>query len=90
MFSGIVEKIGRIVEFKDNILVIQEEKLSKELNICESIAINGICLTVISKNKDQIIYSVNDNIVFLLYKALHKPSIFLLNKIEQYSSSNIS
>ena len=52
MFSGIVEKIGRIVEFKDNILVIQEEKLSKELNISESIAINGICLTVISKNKE--------------------------------------
>ena len=52
MFSGIVEKIGRIVEFKDNILVIEEEKLSKELNISESIAINGICLTVININKE--------------------------------------
>ena len=58
MFSGIVEKIGRIVEFKDNILVIEEEKLSKELNISESIAINGICLTVIYINKET--FSVED------------------------------
>lgn len=52
MFSGIVEKLGSILEFKDNILTIQEKTLSKELNISESIAINGICLTVIHKNND--------------------------------------
>jgi len=52
MFSGIVEKIGTISEFKENILTIKEETLSKELNISESIAINGICLTVIDKNKE--------------------------------------
>ena len=52
MFSGIVEKTGKIIEFKDNILIIQEEQLSQELNISESIAINGICLTVINTNKD--------------------------------------
>ena len=52
MFSGIVEKLGSILEFKDNILTIQEQTLSKELNISESIAINGICLTVIHKNND--------------------------------------
>ena len=52
MFSGIVEKLGSILEFNDNILTIQEKTLSKELNISESIAINGICLTVIHKNND--------------------------------------
>ena len=32
MFSGIVEKLGSILEFNDNILTIQEKTLSKELN----------------------------------------------------------
>lgn len=49
MFSGIVEKTGTILDFNKDILTIKESSLSKELEISESIAINGICLTVIKK-----------------------------------------
>ena len=49
MFSGIVEKMGTILDFNKDILTIKESELSKELEISESIAINGICLTVIKK-----------------------------------------
>lgn len=49
MFSGIVEKTGTILDFNKDILTIKESELSKELEISESIAINGICLTVIKK-----------------------------------------
>jgi len=52
MFSGIVEQIGKIISFENNILLIEEPNLSKELNISESIAINGICLTVINKDNN--------------------------------------
>tara|TARA_A100001037_G_scaffold286769_1_gene295499 strand:+ start:3514 stop:4095 length:582 start_codon:yes stop_codon:yes gene_type:complete len=52
MFSGIVEQVGKIISFENNILLIEEPNLSKELNISESIAINGICLTVINKHNN--------------------------------------
>ena len=52
MFSGIVEQVGKIISFENNILLIEEPNLSKELNISESIAINGICLTVINKDNN--------------------------------------
>ena len=52
MFSGIVEQVGKIISFDNNILLIEEPNLSKELNISESIAINGICLTVINKHNN--------------------------------------
>ena len=52
MFSRIVEQIGKIISFENNILLIEEPNLSKELNISESIAINGICLTVINKDNN--------------------------------------
>ena len=51
MFSGIVEKTGTILDFNKDILTIKESSLSKELEISESIAINGICLTVIEKQR---------------------------------------
>ena len=50
MFSGIVEKTGVIKEFVSDKLVIQEPSITKELNVSDSIAVNGICLTIVDKN----------------------------------------
>lgn len=49
MFSGIVETLARIksVSHKDQALVLVVETTFKNLELGESIAINGVCLTVV-------------------------------------------
>src|ERR1700690_3617073 len=53
MFTGIVEEIGTITSIKKKgdgiILSVKAPKSSKELKIDSSIAINGVCETVIAK-----------------------------------------
>src|SRR5690349_16460813 len=50
MFTGIIENTGRLIDFsaskKDAKLVILPERHLADLKIGESIAINGVCLTV--------------------------------------------
>lgn len=57
MFSGIIEETGKVTERK----TIQEgikfrikcRKLAKGLKISDSVAINGVCHTIIKKQKDE-------------------------------------
>ena len=54
MFSGIVEEIGIIHECrkeKNNVILDIKAPFSNELHIDESVSHNGVCLTVIKKNK---------------------------------------
>jgi riboflavin synthase len=54
MFTGIIKDIGIVstIEKKDGIHKISiKSKLSKSFHVDESVCHNGICLTVISKNK---------------------------------------
>jgi riboflavin synthase len=46
MFTGIVEERGVIKEKKANSLVIAADKVLEELKQGDSIAVNGVCLTV--------------------------------------------
>ena len=59
MFTGIIESFGKIEQISktnQNIKFDIKSDLTKELKIDQSISHNGVCLTVISTNKD--IYSV--------------------------------
>ena len=50
MFTGIIETIGRVIELKkdqDNLHLIIESDISNELKIDQSVAHNGVCLTVV-------------------------------------------
>lgn len=50
MFTGIIEEIGEIIAIKkdgDNIHFTIKSKLSKSLKIDQSVAHNGVCLTVV-------------------------------------------
>ncbi|MCJ8346871.1 riboflavin synthase [bacterium] len=48
MFTGIVEELGRIDSWKsDTILRIGCQKVLEDLNLGDSVAVNGICLTAI-------------------------------------------
>ncbi len=51
MFTGIIETIGRVSNLKkdqDNLQIIIESDLSNELKIDQSVAHNGVCLTVVA------------------------------------------
>ena len=51
MFTGIIETIGRVVELKkdqDNLHLVIDSDISNELKIDQSVAHNGVCLTVVA------------------------------------------
>ena len=59
MFSGIVEKIGIIKELTADKLVILEPSIAQALNISDSIAVNGICLTIVDIHKECFVVEIS-------------------------------
>ena len=55
MFTGIIEELGEIVNLKsdkENIHLTVKSNISSDLKIDQSLAHNGVCLTVVDLNKD--------------------------------------
>ncbi len=55
MFSGIVEEAAPVVKIekeKENVHITMRCSFTKELKIDQSISHNGVCLTVVKKDKD--------------------------------------
>ena len=56
LFTGIVEEIGKIAGIqkgaKSAVLTIQADKVLEDVHIGDSIAVNGVCLTVTSFEKN--------------------------------------
>ena len=52
MFTGIVEDVGKVTNIKQRTnsmeLTIQSDKIIEDMNLGDSIAVNGVCLTVVS------------------------------------------
>ena len=57
MFTGIVEEVGRTRETGQGRLVISAERVLDGLEISDSICVNGVCLTVIARDRSSL--SVN-------------------------------
>jgi riboflavin synthase len=56
MFSGIIEEAARVVKLekeKDNLHITMRCSFTDELKIDQSISHNGVCLTVVKKEKDK-------------------------------------
>jgi riboflavin synthase len=47
MFTGIVEAVGRVVEWRASHLAVHQPGLAAQLEVGGSIAVNGACLTVV-------------------------------------------
>ena len=61
MFTGIIESLGKItsiVKDKSNIHITIESDLTSQLKVDQSMAHNGVCLTVVDINKDENLYTV--------------------------------
>ena len=56
MFTGIIEDLGKVIlieKEQENIHLTIESRITPELKIDQSVAHNGICLTVVSINNNQ-------------------------------------
>jgi riboflavin synthase len=56
MFTGIIEAFGKVVDLKkdqENLYISLESSLTQELKIDQSLAHNGVCLTVVNTATDQ-------------------------------------
>lgn len=56
MFTGIIEDLGTITNLeteKDNLHITVKTNITPELKIDQSVAHNGVCLTVVSINEDK-------------------------------------
>lgn len=76
MFTGIIESLGTIQEIrkdKDNVHITIASTITNELKIDQSVAHNGICLTVVS---------ISDNLytVTAIGETIKK-QIFLIGKL---------
>jgi riboflavin synthase len=58
MFTGIIEKVGKVLEFNNNQssckLIVQIKRIDTLISVGDSVAINGTCLTV--EKSDQPFY----------------------------------
>ncbi|MBP9838518.1 MAG: riboflavin synthase [Proteobacteria bacterium] len=56
MFTGIIRNFGKLIKFRESsegvkFLIESELFLNEEIKIGDSIAVNGVCLTVVKKDK---------------------------------------
>jgi len=65
MFTGIITNTAKILSFEDNKLVINLDHLEKDIVLGESIAINGVCLTVVKINTENnsLVFDVSDETI---------------------------
>jgi riboflavin synthase len=49
MFTGLIEEVGRLHSVKTNEISILSKHIINDCKIGDSIAVNGICLTVTEK-----------------------------------------
>ena len=55
MFTGIIEELGEVIELnrdQENLHITVKSNISKELKIDQSLAHNGVCLTVVGLGED--------------------------------------
>ena len=60
MFSGITEGIGKIIDYTDKSIKIKfDDRIINGLLVADSIAINGVCLTVVEIDHENSSFVVN-------------------------------
>jgi len=62
MFTGLVESLGRVSRVEPSgpgvLLVVEEERIARELSLGESVAVNGCCLTVVRQQSGSFDFQV--------------------------------
>ena len=67
MFTGIIEGFGKVIELKsdqENLHITIESKLTRELKIDQSLAHNGVCLTVVDiKGNKYVVTAIQETLL---------------------------
>ena len=67
MFTGIIEGFGKVIELKSdrkNLHITLESKLTRELKIDQSLAHNGVCLTVVDiKGNQYVVTAIQETLL---------------------------
>ena len=67
MFTGIIEGFGKVIELKsdqENLHIRVESKLTQELKIDQSLAHNGVCLTVVDiKGNKYVVTAIQETLL---------------------------
>lgn len=66
MFTGLIEEVGKVSEVKlkgSLTLYVTCNKVAKDTRIGDSIAVNGVCLTVVSAGSDRLSFEVSEETV---------------------------
>lgn len=64
MFTGIIQELGEVIEIKKlqggAILRIKNDKIAFDSKIGDSISINGVCLTVVKKDRNELLFDLSE------------------------------
>ncbi len=53
MFTGIVEEVGVVATISENAMTVRASKVTEDLKLGDSIAVNGACLTAVNFSGDE-------------------------------------
>ena len=53
MFTGIVEELGVVAKISNNAMTVHASKVTEDLKLGDSIAVNGTCLTAVNFSRTQ-------------------------------------
>ena len=73
MFAGIVEEVGRVVEAKQDRLVIQAAAVREGIRVGDSVNINGACLTAVDVEDNRFTVDVTPETLRRTNLGLLKP-----------------
>ena len=59
MFTGIVEERGMVMEARTGSLVIDAGRVATDIEIGDSVAVNGVCLTVVARANGTLSFDVS-------------------------------
>ena len=58
MFTGIVEELGKILTISDSEIHIQASVVLSDLEVKDSVSVNGVCLTAVQKSDNNFLVNV--------------------------------
>ncbi|MCC7503163.1 MAG: riboflavin synthase [Flavobacteriales bacterium] len=78
MFTGIVEEVGQVVSVRDhgtNSEIVVTARLAPELRIDQSVAHNGVCLTVVELMNDPVLFTTTGYRVTAVKETLERSNL---------------
>ncbi|MFL5767983.1 MAG: riboflavin synthase [Actinomycetota bacterium] len=60
MFTGIVEELGTVLAFRERRLSVKSSLVSSDSEVGSSVAVNGVCLTVVERASDCLSFELSE------------------------------